>query len=79
MNKGVVLSIIQKQIYGAWVNKVSRGGPFNQKECVWLLPVSTVTGGYIPTLYDSEHVFIETLVLHAMYAYDIVLHSKSLK
>lgn len=70
MNTNIVLSVLEGKIYGAWVYSVNeyRGG--DVRWCVRLVNMSDKPNYKCSNLYKSEHVYIETLILHAMYAYN---------
>lgn len=72
MNKNIVLSLSEQKIYGAWVYRVDLepGGVFNKNECVWLLSSNQISSYELATFYQDEYVHIETLILHAMYAWN---------
>lgn len=74
MNRNVVLSLTDSIIFGAWVYRVdlSAEGMFNYNECVWLLS-SCLATSKTAAFYRDEYVYIETLIMHAMYAYIVQL------
>lgn len=61
MNTNIVLSVLECKIHGAYVYHVDRDNR-SSEWCVLMLP-----GGGYAKLWSDEHVFIETLIIHAMY------------
>ena len=70
MNKDIVVSLTDARVRGAWVYRSSSDANnyFSNNECVWLLSsCSSIGFMYQATLYNDEYVYLETLILHAMY------------
>lgn len=67
--KHILVSLSKREVYGAYVFQVNRAELYhsNNKKCVWLVN-DTGPLRYLK-LYDSEHVFIEALIVHSMYGF----------
>ena len=66
--KHILVSLSKSKVYGAWVFQVNPAEPYHSDntQCVWLAK-DTGPLRYL-RIYDSEHVFVEALIVHSMYA-----------